>query len=58
MKLRVWKMAALLVSGGVVLQLGGCAGGGGIASVLVQNFVGLIVSALLSGLLGSNSTTA
>jgi hypothetical protein len=45
-------LAALLVTGGVVLQLGGCGAGGGLGAVLLQNFAGLIFSALLSALLG------
>jgi hypothetical protein len=56
MKRRTWKTVALLATGGVVLQLGGC--GGGLGAVLIQNFVGLIVSAVLSAVLGSGSTTA
>lgn len=58
MKRRVWKTVALLATGGVVLQFAGCGGTGGLASVLIQNFAGLIVSALLSAILGTGQTTA
>lgn len=55
MKARSLKAAALFATGGVLLQLGGC--GGGLGTVLIQNFVGLILSAILSAVLGDGSTT-
>ncbi len=55
MKARSLKAAALFATGGVLLQLGGCSGG--LGSVLIQNFVGLILSAILSAVLGDGGTT-
>ena len=58
MKLRAWKTVALLATGGIVLQLGGCGGSGGIAALLIQNFAGLILSAILTAITGGEPTTA
>ncbi len=56
---RFWKVAGLVACGGIVLQLGGCAGA---AAVLIaqQLFSGLLssaLSALLAGLVGDGTGT-
>lgn len=44
MKTRMWKYAALFVSGGVLLQLGGC--GGLLMNLFIQQIPVLVLGAL------------
>jgi hypothetical protein len=57
MKRRTLKLAAMLGTGGLILQLGGC--GGALAQLLVQNVLTTVISNALSALVaGANAATA
>jgi hypothetical protein len=45
--MKAWKLAALFVSGGLLLQFGGCAG------LLVQYAIGAVANGLLNGVLSA-----
>lgn len=48
---RTWKLTALVMCGGVLLQLGGC--GGAAAYILAQQVFSGVLSTLLAGVLRS-----
>ncbi len=57
MKRRTLKLAAMLGTGGLILQLGGC--GGALAQLFVQNIIGTVISNALAALVnGANAATA
>lgn len=56
MKRRYYKIAALVVSGGTLLQFAGC--GVALADMFAQNFIGLIVGNLITALLGLSAGAA
>lgn len=56
MKRRIWKIAGLAAAGGVLLQFGGCAGS--IVNILISNLAPLLLSQLVSAILGNVQNTA
>jgi hypothetical protein len=55
MSKRTWKVTMLVLCGGTVLQIGGCAGGIGalLAQQLVSGLLSSILAAVVSGALGT-----
>lgn len=56
MKVRTWKLVALIGTGSCLLQLGGC--GAVLAQVFIQNLLGQIVGTALSALITGANTAA
>lgn len=54
MSRRVMKYAALVVSGGMVLQLAGC--GALVADLAIQTLGSVVLNAIMTALLGSTTT--